>query len=300
MKNLAGRILPKSVMSRIAPDWSPPPVVPVVRISGVIGGSQPLRNGVTLAALAGPLEQAFSMRGAKAVALIVNSPGGSPVQSSLIFKRIRALSEEKKLPVIVFAEDAAASGGYMIACAGDEIYADESSVLGSIGVISAGFGFTGLIEKLGVERRVHTAGANKGMLDPFQPERQEDVKRLLDLQGEVHDYFKDLVKGRRGEKLDGADDELFSGAFWAAKGALKRGLIDGIGEIRSIMRERFGEEVKLRLVAPRRSFWPFGNTVKSSQKTDALPDFGPNFADSFADGIISALERRSIWSRFGL
>ena len=300
MKNLAGRILPKPLMSRIAPGWSPPPVVPVVRISGVIGGSQPLRNGVTLAALAGPLEQAFSMRGAKAVALVVNSPGGSPVQSSLIFKRIRALAEEKKLPVIVFAEDAAASGGYMIACAGDEIFADESSVIGSVGVISAGFGFTGLIEKLGVERRVHTAGTNKGMLDPFQPEKEEDVKRLLDLQGEVHDYFKDLVKGRRGEKLTGGDDELFSGAFWAAKGALQRGLIDGIGDLRRIMRERFGEEVKLRLVAPRRSFWPLGNTVKSSQKSGTLPDFGPNFADSFADGIISALERRSIWSRFGL
>ena len=300
MKNLAGRILPKAVMSRIAPGWTPPPVVPVVRISGVIGGSQPLRSGVTLAAMAGPLEQAFSTGGAKAVAIVVNSPGGSPVQSSLIYKRIRALAEEKELPVFIFAEDAAASGGYMIACAGDEIYADESSVIGSIGVISAGFGFTGLIEKLGVERRVHTAGDNKGMLDPFQPEREDDVKRLLELQGEVHTYFRDLVKGSRGEKLKGEEGELFSGAFWAAKGALERGLIDGIGDLRGIMRDRFGKEVKLRLVAPRRSFWPFGNTVKSSQKTDALPDFGPNFADSLADGIISALERRSIWSRFGL
>ena len=300
MKNLAGRILPKSVMNRIAPDWEPPAVVPVVRVSGVIGGSQPWRGGVTLAALAGPLEQAFSTYGAKAVAIVVNSPGGSPVQSSLIFKRIRALSEEKEIPVVIFAEDAAASGGYMIACAGDEIFADESSVIGSIGVISAGFGFTGLIEKLGVERRIHTAGTSKGMLDPFQPEKEEDVNRLLNLQGEVHTYFKDLVKGRRGEKLAGEEDELFSGAFWAARGALERGLIDGIGDLRSVMRERFGEKVKLRLVSQKRSFWPFGSTAKSSQKAAVLPDFGPNFADSFADGVISALERRSIWSRFGL
>lgn len=287
-------------MSRVAPGWSPPPIVPVVRIAGVIGGSQPWRGSVSLSSLAGPLEAAFSTYGAKAVAIIVNSPGGSPVQSSLIYKRIRALAEEKELPVIAFAEDAAASGGYMIACAADEIYADESSVLGSIGVISAGFGFTGLIEKLGVERRVHTAGSAKGMLDPFQPEKEEDVKRLTALQEEVHAYFKGLVKDSRGEKLGGDEEELYSGAFWAAKGALERGLIDGIGDIRSIMRERFGKEVKLRLITPRRSFWPFGNTVKSSQKASGLPDFGPNFADSLADGLISALERRSIWSRFGL
>ena len=215
MKNRIAPFLPPPIRNRILPGWQPRPVVAVVRLAGIIGPSQPLRGGLNLAAVAGPLEAAFSLKGAKAVALIVNSPGGSPVQSSLIYKRIRSLAEEKELPVYAFAEDVAASGGYMIACAADEIYADESSVIGSIGVVSAGFGFTGLIEKLGVERRVHTAGESKAMLDPFQPEKEEDVKRLETLQRDVHENFKKLVRDARGDRLKVDDPAIFSGEFWA-------------------------------------------------------------------------------------
>ncbi len=170
----------------------------VVRLNGVIGAVSPLRGGIDLASVAGMLEEAFNLKGVKAVALAINSPGGSPVQSALIYKRIRALSAEESVPVYAFAEDVAASGGYMLACAADEIYADDSSIIGSIGVVSAGFGFTGLIDKLGIERRVHTSGENKATLDPFKPENPEDVKRLLELQAEVHEGFKTLVRASRG------------------------------------------------------------------------------------------------------
>ena len=214
MKNLVAPFLPAPLRKRVAPDWAPRPVVAVVRLAGIIGPSQPIRGGLNLAAVAPALEAAFAMKNAKAVALVINSPGGSPVQSSLIYKRIRQLAEEKSLPVYAFAEDVAASGGYMIACAADEIYADESSVIGSIGVVSAGFGFTGLIEKLGVERRVHTAGESKAMLDPFQPEKPDEVARLKALQEEVHENFKALVKKARGERLKADDPAIFSGEFW--------------------------------------------------------------------------------------
>ncbi|MBX3446359.1 MAG: S49 family peptidase [Parvibaculaceae bacterium] len=302
MRNRIAPFLPAPLRSRIAPDWKPKPVVAVVRLSGTIGPSQPLRGGLNLAGVAPALEAAFSMRGVRAVALLINSPGGSPVQSSLIYKRIRALAEEKSLPVYAFAEDVAASGGYMIACAADEIYADESSILGSIGVVSAGFGFTGLIEKLGVERRVHTAGESKAMLDPFQPEKPEEVARLEALQRDVHAYFKKLVSEARGTRLKADDPEIFSGAFWAGAGAVERGLADGIADLRSKMRELFGSEVKLKLVTSRAPWWrpSGGGGIGSSRAEGLFQRLGAGFAAELGDGLIAAAERRSLWSRFGL
>jgi signal peptide peptidase SppA len=213
----------------------------------------PLRPGLSVSVIAPVLERAFSTRGAKAVAVVINSPGGSAVQSHLIFRRIRAHSEETKLPVFVFVEDAAASGGYMIACAGDEIFADPSSLVGSIGVVSAGFGFDRLIERFGIERRLHTAGENKAMLDPFRPERPEDVERLKAIQADVHGTFMHLVETRRGARLRGEAGELFSGGVWTGREALALGLIDGLGDIRDVMRQRYGDKVQLRVIAPARS-----------------------------------------------
>src|SRR5829696_508862 len=195
--------------------WRPAhPVVPVVRLSGVIGAVMPFRQGLSIAAVAPALERAFAARDAAAVAIVINSPGGSAAQSHLIFRRIRALAEEKKLPVFAFIEDAGASGGYMLACAGDEIFADPSSVVGSIGVVSAGFGLDKLIERFGIERRLHAMGSQKGMLDPFRPEQAEHVERLKAIQARVHDTFVGLVKSRRGSRLQDAPETLFSGAFW--------------------------------------------------------------------------------------
>lgn len=301
MKNTLGRILPPAAMKRIAPEWEPKPRVAVVRLSGVIGASQPLRGGLNLDSIEDALDAAFEMKRIKAVALVINSPGGSPVQSSLIYKRIRALAQENELPVYVFAEDVAASGGYMLACAGDEIYADESSIIGSIGVISAGFGFTQAIDKLGIERRVHTAGANKGMLDPFQPENPDDVVRLLALQSEVHESFKALVRTSRGERLKGGE-ELFTGEFWAAGGALARGLIDGIGDLRSVLRDRFGMDVVLKPVAGKKPWWRLGGLSSRQYDGQGVLDVtsGPEIAINLADGLISAIEKRSLWLRFGL
>lgn len=208
------------------------PLVPVVRLSGIIGNVTPLRPGLTLANVAISLERAFAMA-QDAVAIEVNSPGGSPVQSQLIFKRIRDLAREKSVKVYVFVEDVAASGGYWIACAGDEIYADAASILGSIGVISQGFGFVGLIDKLGVERRVYTAGEKKLSLDPFQPENPQDVAMLKHLQSVIHQEFINLVRDRRGRKVDQAGDNLFTGEFWTGRQALELGLIDGIIDLRT-------------------------------------------------------------------
>src|SRR6476661_4577179 len=193
------------------------PVVPVVRLSGVIGAVTPLRPGMTLAGVARILERAFAMKNAKAVALMINSPGGSPVQSRQIYLRIRQLAAEKNLPVLVFVEDVAASGGYMIACAGDEIFCDPSSILGSIGVVGGSFGFQELIKKVGVERRLYTAGEHKAMLDPFLPENPDDVARIKALQREIHATFIALVKGSRGTRLKGSDDVLFTGEYWAGE-----------------------------------------------------------------------------------
>jgi len=266
------------------------PLVPVVRLSGAIGAALPLRPGLSVAACAPALERAFGMPGIKAVALVVNSPGGSAAQSHLIFKRIRAHADEKKVAVFVFVEDVAASGGYMIACAGDEIFADPSSLVGSIGVISAGFGFERLIERLGVERRVHTAGRNKAMLDPFRPERPEDVARLKEIQAQVHAAFRGLVEGRRGARLKGDPETLFSGEVWAGAEALGIGLIDGLGDVRSVMRERYGDKVRLTLVPTERpsllARW-FGRSGSPQALLDPA-------------AVIAALEERAAWARWGL
>src|SRR6202171_4216856 len=225
-------------------------IVPVVRLSGVIGAVTPLRPGMTLAGVARMLESAFATRNARAVALVINSPGGSPVQSRQIYLRIRQLAAEKKLPVLVFVEDVAASGGYMIACAGDEIFCDASAILGSIGVVGGSFGFQDLIKKIGVERRLYTAGAHKAMLDPFLPENPDDVSRVKALQREIHAIFIALVKGARGSRLKGADEVLFTGEYWAGETSISLGLADAIGDLRSTLRARYGEKVLTPVIAP--------------------------------------------------
>jgi len=275
-----------------------PAVVTVVRLSGAIGLTSPLKPGLTLASLADSLEQAFTAKRVAAVALAVNSPGGSPVQSAQIFKRIRALAEEHEIPVTVFAEDVAASGGYMLACAGDEIYADASSIIGSIGVVSAGFGFDKLIGKYGIERRVHTQGRNKSMLDPFQPEKPDDVKRLKSLQKDVHENFIALVRERRGAHLPARDGALFTGEFWSGQKALELGLIDGIGDLRSVMRDRFGADTKFKLVGPRRSWLQrrFGGLPG----TWTRPDMLDGLRAGLVGDVLAAIEERALWSRFGL
>ncbi len=271
------------------------PQVAVVRLNGVIGGSGGLRPGLSLAGVAGQLEEAFDVSRLKAVALLINSPGGSPVQSRLIHDRIRVLSEEKGVPVFAFCEDVAASGGYMLAVSADEIFADSSSIIGSIGVISAGFGFPGLLEKLGVERRVHTSGENKSTLDPFSPEKQEDVDRILAIQAEVHEGFKDLVKDRRGDRLHFDDNpNVFTGEFWAAGKAHEMGLIDGIADARSIMHKRFGSKVKLKVIAAEKG-------LLRRPRVDADVSANPLGNLFGAPGQAMAwLETRSFWSRFGL
>ncbi len=230
------------------------PVIPTVRLSGAIGMGTGFRSGLTLASAAGPLDRAFAVKGAPAVAVIVNSPGGSPVQSHLIYKRIRDLSDEKGIPVIAYVEDVAASGGYMIACAADEIVADPSSIVGSIGVVSASFGLDRLIERWGVERRVYTSGTRKVTLDPFQPENPEDVEHLKSLQRDIHRHFIDLVKTRRGASLS-TSEELFDGLFWAGETARALGLVDRIGDLRTDLRSRFGPKARPKLVSAERSFW---------------------------------------------
>src|SRR5947199_8059960 len=225
-------------------------VVPVVRLSGLIGAVTPLRPGMSLAGVARTLERAFSMRHAKAVALVINSPGGSPVQSRQIYLRSRQLAAETKLRVLVFVEDVAASGGYMIACAGDEIFCDPSSILGSIGVVGGSFGLQELVRKIGVERRLYTAGEHKAMLDPFLPEDPDDVARIKALQREIHAIFIALVKKSRGARLKGAEDQLFSGEYWAGETSVSLGLADAIGDIRSTLRARYGDKVQMPVIAP--------------------------------------------------
>jgi serine protease SohB len=277
------------------------PVVPVVRLTGVIGFSTPLRPGLTMAGIARTLDRVFAMRNAVAVALAINSPGGSPAQSHLIFRRIRDLAREKNRRVIAFVEDAAASGGYMIACAADEIIADPNSIVGSIGVVGASFGFDKLIDKIGIERRLYTSGEHKAMLDPFLPENSDDVARLKKLQREIHDDFITLVKSSRGDKLKAADDTLFTGEYWTGRRALELGLVDGIGDLRSTLRQRFGDKVVMPLVSAERGF--LGRRLFGAG-SEALLAGGlaqAGFAPaSLADDMISALEARAIWARFGL
>lgn len=279
MSNLLQRLIPRRWRKKT-------PLVHVVRLQGTIGVGTPLKPPLTLEGLAETLERAFARKDVAAVALIINSPGGAAVQSALIHARIRALRAEKNIPVFAFCEDVAASGGYWLACAGDEIYADSSSIVGSIGVIAAGFGFVEAIRKLGIERRVHTAGESKSVLDPFQPEKPEDVERLKSLQRDVHEDFKALVKSRRNEKLRGDEAELFSGAFWSGRQALSLGLVDGIGHMRDVMRARFGDRTEFKLIA-RPQGWGLRRL-----------GFGTTFDP--ASGLIDAMEIRALWGRFGL
>ena len=269
------------------------PVVPVVRLSGVIGAMTPLRPGLSLSSTSRSLERAFGTRNARAVALVINSPGGSPAQSHLIFRRIRQLAAEKKLPVIAFVEDVGASGGYMLACAADEIICDQFSIVGSIGVVGGSFGFPKLMEKLGVERRLYTAGERKVMLDPFQPEKAEDVKRIKAIQKDIHQHFIALVEERRAGKLKSNEKTLFSGEFWTAGTAIELGLADGIGDLRSTLRERYGEKVRTPLISEGRGF--FGRRISGLSALENLVR-RPGLADDF----ISALEARALWSRYGL
>jgi signal peptide peptidase SppA len=269
------------------------PVVPVVRLTGVIGVVTPLRPGLLLSTVARSLERAFSVRKARAVALVINSPGGSPTQSHLIFRRVRQLAVEKNLPVLAFVEDVGASGGYMLACAGDEIICDQFSIVGSIGVVGGSFGFPKVMEKLGIERRVYTSGERKLMLDPFLPEKPEDVKRIKAIQKEIHERFIALVKERRGEKLNGGDKTLFSGEFWVAPAAIELGLADHIGDLRSTLRERYGDKVRTPLISADRGL--LGRKLPGVGALEALTG-----GARFADELLSALEARAWWSRYGL
>src|SRR5437016_12664848 len=283
----------RAALRPILPKWlrGGVPIVPVVRLAGVIGFSTPLKPGLTLASLARPLERAFTMRHARAVALLINSPGGSPVQSHLIYRRIRALAAEHQRPVIAFSEDVAASGGYMLACAADEIICDSSSIVGSIGVLGGTFGFPRLLEKLGVERRIYTSGERKAMLDPFLPEKPDEVERLKLIQREIHDDFIALVKERRGARLTGPETDLFSGEYWTGRTAVELGLADAVGELRSVLRERFGQKVITPVIAPERSL------LGRLRPGVGLEGVG---RDGFVDELISALEARALWARYGL
>jgi serine protease SohB len=266
------------------------PIVPVVRLSGAIGIQTPLRPGLTLPGIAKSLDRAFGMGNARAVALAINSPGGSAAQSHLIFQRIRALADEKKIPVFAFVEDVAASGGYMIACAADEIVCDPSSIVGSIGVVGGSFGFEKLIEKIGVERRLYTSGENKAMLDPFLPEKAEDVAKLKAIQKEIHEHFIALVKSRRGERLS-PELALFTGEYWTGNRAKELGLIDSIGDLRGTLRARYGDKVKTPLIVERGFF---------GRKTLGVGLENLFASASLTEDFVSTLEARALWARYGL
>ncbi|MBX3548564.1 MAG: S49 family peptidase [Xanthobacteraceae bacterium] len=266
------------------------PVVPVVRLSGPIGMSVPLMSSMSLASVSKQLDKAFAYRRAAAVALVINSPGGAPTQSHLIHQRIRQLAEKNKKKVIVFVEDVAASGGYMIACAGDEIVADTYSIVGSIGVVSASFGFEKLIKKLGIERRVYTSGESKRQLDAFLPEKPEDIRRLKTLQSKIHEDFIALVKTSRGKRLNAPDKTLFNGEYWLAEQAMKYGMIDGIGDLRGSLQKRFGKNVATPLIAPPGGFF--------SRRIPGMS--GAIVPDDWARTALAAAEERALWGRYGL
>lgn len=270
-------------------------VIPVIRLHGAImaGGSQ-FRPALNLAGVAAALDKAFAIKDAPVVALSINSPGGSPVQSRMIYQRIRSLAEEKGKKVIVFVEDVAASGGYMIALAGDEIIADPTSIVGSIGVVSGGFGFPELLKKIGVERRVYTAGENKVLLDPFQPEKEGDIEYLKSLQLEIHKVFIDMVRARRGGKL-AEDATIFSGLFWTGLRGVDLGLIDGLGDMRVELRKRYGDTVKLTLVSGSRGF--LGRRIPGVSWTSSGPE---QIAAAAAAGLVETVEDKALWSRYGL
>lgn len=270
-------------------------VIPVVRLHGAImSGGGRFKQQLNLASIAPALEKAFSKKDSPAVALSINSPGGSPVQSRMIFDRIRALAEEKNKRVLVFVEDVAASGGYMIALAGDEIYADATSIVGSIGVVSGGFGFPELLKKIGVERRVYTAGENKVILDPFKPEKESDIEYLKELQLEIHQVFIDMVKSRRASRL-AEDPDLFSGLFWTGRRGLELGLVDNLGGMREEIKKRYGRDAKLELVSGGKDF--FGRRMPGVGIGSAGLD---QIAASAVSGLAETLEEKALWGRYGL
>ena len=296
VKNGIGKIVPKKVKKMFGGGEAISDPVTVVRLSGAIGNAGRFSQSLSLESVGEQLEQAFKPKNLSAVALLINSPGGSPVQSSLIGKRIRALAEEKAekrkdgkpVPVIAFVEDVAASGGYWLACAGDEIYIDESSMVGSIGVIAAGYGFTDAIKKLGVERRTYTAGENKLRLDPFQKEKKEDVVWVKELQGQIHEVFRDWVRGRRGDKLVGTDEDLMNGNVWIGQKAVDNGLVDGLGDLRSVLKSKFGKEVPIKVIGTKKSLGQklgLGMSLK---------------ADELASEVVNVAEERMTWNRFGI
>ena len=266
--------------------FKPKPKVSVIRFSGVIADAGMKRGGISHQKFRPFIEAAFDEFDLKAVLLVINSPGGSPAQSQLIGDHIRRLAEDKEVPVYAFIEDVAASGGYWLACAADEIYGVESSIAGSIGVISAGFGFKDLIERYGVERRVYTAGKDKSFLDPFVDEKPADVKRLKALQSDLHEVFKDWVRERRGERLTGPDKDIFEGQFWTASAAQELGIIDGLAEARSFAKEKFGDEIK---------FAEFGPEKKLVQSL-----LGADVKTNMAEDLAEALETKAAWGRFGI
>ena len=258
-------------------------IIAHIKLNGVIGNAGKFKQGIDFAGQEEIIEKAFSLKKAKSVAITINSPGGSPVQSHLIYKFIRAQAKKNKKKVIVFAEDVAASGGYLIACAGDEIYANSSSIIGSIGVIYSSFGFTELIKKIGVERRVHTAGKNKSSLDPFQEEKSEDIERLKNIQLDLHKDFIKVVEESRGTKLKKNDIELFSGEFWAGSKAKELGLIDGLGNANEILKEKFGDDV----------------IIKKFEKSKGWLSKKLSSSSNQVDQLVNILEERSIWQRYG-
>tara|TARA_Y100000590_G_C15656252_1_gene990746 strand:- start:225 stop:1049 length:825 start_codon:yes stop_codon:yes gene_type:complete len=262
-------------------------VVSILKLNGVIASSS-FRSNLSIATMSESIEQAFRQKNLKGVVLDINSPGGSPVQSSLIFNRIRAVALEKKVPVFSFVQDVAASGGYWLACAGDEIFVDNNSIIGSIGVISGGFGFQDFISRFGIERRLYTSGDQKSFLDPFKPEKEEDILRLKKLQSDIHESFKNLVRERRKGKLNADEIELFSGEFWTGSRALELGLVDGIGDIRTVMKDRFGEKVKFKDFGQGTSWLRRRLGLSLFQKSNVFEDF------------LHFLEARLMWSKFGL
>ena len=296
IKEVATYLLGMKKFKKYIPFRKKVPQVAVIKLTGVIAASSSLRKGLNLQGIETHLYDAFSNKRTTAVALVLNSPGGSPVQSDLIQKRVRDLGQEFKKPIYVFCEDVAASGGYWIALAGDEIYANASSIIGSIGVVSAGFGFKEAIAKLGIERRIYSTGPNKGMLDPFEDEDPKHVQRLKNLQEEIFTLFREWVLSQRGSKLKGAHEELFSGAFWTGVKAKELGLIDGLGELREIMQDRFGEDVLFKNYAPKT-----GILSKLGLGSESVSGISKDFTiNSMLPDAMEWIEQRATWGRFGL
>jgi len=259
-------------------------IIPNIKLTGVIGNVGKFKQGIDFSGQEEIISKAFAVKKASCVAITINSPGGSPVQSHLIHNFIRQLAKKNEKKVIVFAEDVAASGGYLIACAGDEIYANSSSIIGSIGVIYSSFGFTELIKKIGVERRVHTAGKNKSTLDPFLDEKKEDIERLKNIQLDLHKDFINVVEKSRGSKLKKSEVELFSGEFWSGSKAKDLGLIDGVGDANQILREKFGEDV----------------IIKKFERSKGWLSKKLSSSNDYVDQLANILDEKSVWQRYGL